>query len=122
MPHTHAQLQGVQHPGALRDLTCATAKYTSSGNHRTCVRAHQLQGTMCKARALRVRASTQLCCWRASGPHRQRCTSSAARMIDAEAPALLDTQPDWMCDVEELVHLAEELAVAAGSITKKYFR
>lgn len=122
MPQTLALLRGLQHPNATRHVTYTRQHNTTCSIQGIRSPVHHPQPTARRANRLGLHACNLTFCLRAGALSRHHIKCFAARMAPARAAASAEAQSVVDSDLEEFVNLAKELAQAAGSITRQYFR
>ena len=122
MPQTLAHLHGLQLANATRHVTYI-GKHNSTCSIQSIISSvHHPQPTARRANRFGLHACSQTFCHRAGALGRHPIQRFAARMLPARAAASAEAQSVVDSDLEEFVNLAKELAQAAGSITRQYFR
>jgi len=122
MPQTLAQLHGLQHANATRPVTYTRQHNTTCSIQGIKSQVHHPQPAARWANRFGLHACSQNFCLRPCAFSRHHIKCFAARMAPARAAASAEAQSVVDSDLEEFVNLAKELAQAAGSITRQYFR
>ena len=122
MPQTLAQLHGLQHANAIRPVTYTGQHDTTCSIHAIRSPVHHPQPPARWANRIGLDACSQNFYLRPPALIRNHIKCFASHMAPARAAASAEAQSVVDSDLEEFVNLAEELAQAAGSITRQYFR